>query len=179
MVDKTSKTTIRRFVQNTLGYPLEKHVYATDDGYLNTVYRIPGKQGTNPLPSAKDPNRRVVIYQHGLMDCCVGIIAAQQKSLGILLVDAGYDLWLNNSRGNRFSRDHQKIDLNMCTKEEFKAYYDFSFQEMAEYDQPALWKYVLNFTQTKHKITYIGHSQGTTQMFASLCLYPEFYAQHM
>lgn len=43
MVDKTSKTTIRRFVQNTLGYPLEKHVYATDDGYLNTVYRIPGK----------------------------------------------------------------------------------------------------------------------------------------
>ena len=80
------------------------------------------------------------------MDCCIGIIAGQQKSLGIMLVDAGYDLWLNNSRGNRYSRDHQKIDLSNCSKEETKAYFDFSFQEMAEFDQPALWKYILNFT---------------------------------
>ena len=29
------------------------------------------------------------------------------------------------------------------------------------------------------KITYIGHSQGTTQMFASLTLFPEFYQKHM
>ena len=62
MADKTQKTTIRRFVQKTLGYPLEKHVYSTDDGYLNTVYRIPGKQGTNPPLTAKDPEKRVVIY---------------------------------------------------------------------------------------------------------------------
>jgi pimeloyl-ACP methyl ester carboxylesterase len=32
---------------------------------------------------------------------------------------------------------------------------------MAEYDQPALWKYVMNITGVD-KIIYIGHSQGTT-----------------
>ncbi len=25
-----------------MGYPLEKHIYTTEDGYMNTVYRIPG-----------------------------------------------------------------------------------------------------------------------------------------
>jgi pimeloyl-ACP methyl ester carboxylesterase len=45
---------------------------------------------------------------------------------------------------------------------------------MAEFDQPALWEYIMKVTGVE-KITYIGHSQGTTQMFASLSLYPEFY----
>ena len=49
---------------------------------------------------------------------------------------------------------------------------------MAEFDQPALWEYIMKVTGVE-KITYIGHSQGTTQMFASLSLYPEFYQKHM
>ena len=31
---------------------------------------------------------------------------------------------------------------------------------MAEYDQPALWTYILEHTK-QEKLTYIGHSQGT------------------
>jgi hypothetical protein len=37
--------TLRRFISEEMGYPLEKHVYATKDGYLNTVFRIPGCKG--------------------------------------------------------------------------------------------------------------------------------------
>ena len=110
-------TTFRRFVTNKLGYPLEKHIYTTDDGYINTVYRIPGIKGTNPPLTEKNPQRPVVIYQHGLIDCCIGIVAAEEDSIGIRLVNMGYDLWLNNSRGNRYSRDHQKIDLDTCSKD--------------------------------------------------------------
>jgi len=36
--------TLKRFVTEKLGYPLEKHTYITEDGYINTVYRIPGKK---------------------------------------------------------------------------------------------------------------------------------------
>ena len=97
---------VRRFVTEKMGYPLEKHIYATEDGYLNTVYRIPGKKGTDPTLAEKDPKRPVAIYQHGLMDCSISILACEEESLGFKLVNAGFDLWLNNSRGNRYSRDH-------------------------------------------------------------------------
>ena len=49
---------------------------------------------------------------------------------------------------------------------------------MAEFDQPALWEYVIRVTGN-NRITYIGHSQGTTQMFASISLNPDFYLKHM
>jgi hypothetical protein len=43
-------------------------------------------------------------------------------------------------------------------KEEF---FDYSFQEYAEFDQPAIFKFVLEKTGVD-TITYMGHSQGTT-----------------
>ena len=149
--------TLRRFIQEELGYPLEKHVYMTEDGYINTVYRIPAPKNAKNVVYDKP----VVIYQHGLMDCCNSILADEEESIGLRLVNAGYDLWINNSRGNRYSRDHQDIDVDSCKWEQIYKYWEFSFSEMATFDQPALWSYVMKKTGTK-KITYIGHSQGTT-----------------
>ena len=41
--NKIARTpTLRRFIEEDLGYPCEKHVYVTQDGYINTLYRIPG-----------------------------------------------------------------------------------------------------------------------------------------
>mgnify|MGYP006113807181 CR=1 FL=1 len=101
------------------------------------MFRIPGKNRDD------DPKGKpVVIYQHGLVDCCAGIVCQGENSLGLRLVNAGYDLWLNNSRGNRFSRDHQFIDLEQANIEELDDYWDFSFQEMAEYDQISLWEFI-------------------------------------
>ena len=47
--EKLELPTLRKFVEKKLGYPLEKHVYYTKDGYINTVFRIPGPKGTKPL----------------------------------------------------------------------------------------------------------------------------------
>ena len=82
---------------------MEKHVYHTKDGYLNSLFRIPGPKGWKQDDGY---SKNVIIYWHGLIDCCIGILANEEDSLGIKLVNAGYDLWLNNSRGNRYSRDH-------------------------------------------------------------------------
>lgn len=51
--------------------------------------------------------------------------------------------------------------MSFDVEDNIEKYFDFSFQEMAEFDQPALWEYVLKTTGQK-KLTYIGHSQGTT-----------------
>jgi hypothetical protein len=74
----------RRFVES-LGYALEKHTYHTADGYINTVFRIPGKEST--IGKSSIIKKPVVIYQHGLIDSCAGIVCQGEKSLGIRLVN--------------------------------------------------------------------------------------------
>mgnify|MGYP000851191654 CR=1 FL=1 len=136
--------TPRRFICETLGYPLEKHVYYTEDGYINTVFRIPGPKGYPE--GAPNQGKPVVLYQHGLFDCFAGVICDEKDSLGLRLVNCGYDLWMNNSRGNRYSRDHQFIEVDTSKNEFREKYWGFSFDQMAKYDQPAVWNYILKFT---------------------------------
>lgn len=54
---------------------------------------------------------------------------------------------MNNARGNRFSKDHQWIDVERGGSEEQKEFFSYSFSEMGKYDQPALWKYVMGVTR--------------------------------
>jgi pimeloyl-ACP methyl ester carboxylesterase len=71
------------------------------------------------------------------------------------LIRAGYDVWLGNQRGTKYSSGH----VSLSTKD--KAYWEFSYTEMGKYDAPAQVDYVRKQTGAS-KVTYIGHSQGTT-----------------
>lgn len=97
------------------------------------------------------------------------ILNDPHRSLAYILADLGYDVWLTNNRGTRFSREHQVY----IDKMENPKFWDFSFDEMAKYDIPANFEYIMNITKAK-QLFYIGHSQGTTQMFAHLTTNPEF-----
>ena len=82
----------------------------------------------------------MIFLQHGTLDSADDwIINEEQNSIGLRLANEGYDVWLGNSRGNKYS-------LNTAKKMTDKEYWDFSFQEMAWYDLPANVKYVLNLT---------------------------------
>lgn len=55
------------------GYPSEVHVVTTEDGYLLSLHRIPGKFGSKPI-----------FLQHGLLGSSADwIIPGKDKSLGI------------------------------------------------------------------------------------------------
>lgn len=95
--------------------------------------------------------------QHGLNCSCTDWILNDKNSLAFILVDHGYDIWMNNTRGNRYSRHHQFLDPDLDKKQ----FWDYSFEDMGKYDLPALFNYVLMKTGVK-TVTYIGHSQGTT-----------------
>jgi len=139
------------------GYPAEKHEVITEDGYIITIHRVPHGRG-----QTSNGSRPVVYLQHGLLSSSASwVVNFPDQSPGFLLADAGYDVWLGNVRGNNYAIKHQTLATD---SDEF---WDFSWDQMAQYDIPASVDYVLNHTgQTR--LNYIGHSQGTLVMFAKL-----------
>lgn len=104
-----------------------------------------------------------------MLDSAAGICCDGLNSFAFFFADAGFDVWLNNSRGNCYSRDHKYLD-----PDNDEEYWDFSFHELGKFDQPALFSYILKHTGNS-SLTYIGHSQGTTQMFAGLSMNSDFF----
>lgn len=122
-----------------LGIPVITYNVGTKDGFVLQVQRM------------KREGASAVYLQHGLLDSsCTWVMNTRVESLGFALYDAGYDVWLGNSRGNRFSNQ-------MVNGSHFDWYW--SMDELAQYDVDAVLNYVTN-TTGKDRIAWIGHSRG-------------------
>jgi lysosomal acid lipase/cholesteryl ester hydrolase len=138
------------------GYKIETHYVTTPDGYILTMFRIPcGKGSTEVGPP--------VILQHGLLDSSFTWVSNDEsESLGYILADSGFDVWFGNNRGNRYGRNHTTLDPDNSTS----GFWDFSWDEMALLDVPSMIHFVKDTTKYD-KVQWVGHSEGTTQMFAA------------
>ncbi|WKY11488.1 hypothetical protein Q1695_003222 [Nippostrongylus brasiliensis] len=140
------------------GYPVEEHRVVTADGYILTLHRIP--HGRNEEESSA--YRPVVFLQHGLLcTSSIWLLNLPHQSAGFLFADKGFDVWLGNMRGNSYSRKHVHM------KSESSDFWRFSWEQMAEYDLPAMIDYVLKETD-QSSLYYVGHSQGSLTMLAKL-----------
>nr|XP_056705251.1 lipase member M-like [Euleptes europaea] len=137
------------------GYPCEEYEVLTYDGYYLSISRIPG--GT----------KAAILLMHGLNeDGSVWVANLPNNSLGFFLADAGYDVWIGNSRGNSWSRRHQFLTID---EQEF---WDFSFHEMGIYDIPAMTDFILQ-KSGQEKIYYAGHAEGGAIAFVALSVLPQ------
>ncbi|KFQ88784.1 Lipase member M, partial [Phoenicopterus ruber ruber] len=161
------------------GYPYEEHEVVTVDGYYLTMQRIPhgrdnpGSMSTSHQAEAHGssmfcpPPKPAVLLQHGLvLEGSSWVTNLPSRSLGFILADAGYDVWIGNSRGNSWSRKHKAFEFH---HQEYSAY---SFHEMAMYDLPATINYILQKTG-QEQLYYVAYSQGTTTGFIAFSSIPE------
>jgi len=145
-------------------YPVETHTATTTDGYILTLFRIPYGKDSKKAPLNSNSSRPVFLLQHALMSSSADWVDnTPEQSLGFLLADAGYDVWLGNVRGNRYCKKHTSIDVTS------KEFWDFSFEEHASHDLPTMVDYILQHTQ-EQQLNYVGHSQGTVLAFAGLSM---------
>ncbi|GMF46814.1 unnamed protein product [Phytophthora fragariaefolia] len=139
------------------GYDVETHKVTTSDGYILTMHRLPKSYDESQSGAAAATNKPAVLLQHGIIERSFAWVCNyRNQSLAFVLADAGYDVWLGNSRGNTYSNEstHYTMDDD--------AFWDFSWEDMGLFDLPAMINYVKD-TSGRLTISYVGHSQGVTQ----------------
>lgn len=126
------------------GYPAEDHSCVTKDNFTLSLQRMPR------------PGAPVVFLLHGFLDASsTWVINEPYESLGYILYDNGFDVWLGNNRGNVYSLP--------------VPHWQWSWDEMSRYDLPAFYEYVLSVSQKK-TLVHVGHSEGTLTAFAAYSL---------
>ncbi|OAL00859.1 alpha/beta-hydrolase [Phaeosphaeriaceae sp. SRC1lsM3a] len=153
------------------GYYCEEHIVQTGDGYLLGLHRLgwkPGEEGTR-VNGGRDGGvqKKIVYMHHGLMmNSEVWVcLTERERCLPFELVERGYDVWLGNNRGNKYSKK------SVHTAPTSSSFWNFSMDQFAFHDIPDSIAYILETTR-QPSLSYIGFSQGTAQAFATLSIHP-------
>ncbi|XP_023318335.1 lipase 3-like [Trichogramma pretiosum] len=147
---------------NSVNYSIETHSIETDDGYIVTMHRI-----INKVSITKKKGIPVLLQHSYLSSSMDWLISGPKRALGFLLADAGYDVWLGNFRGNKYSPGH--IYYNHSNSE----YWNFSFHEMGMFDIPSMIDYIL-FKSSYNKLYYIGHGQAVSAFLVMASMKPAY-----
>ncbi|XP_047070767.1 triacylglycerol lipase 2-like [Lolium rigidum] len=88
------------------------------------------------------------------------LLSSPEESLAYILADRGFDVWIANTRGTRWSKRHVSLDPSS------QDYWDWSWDDLVTNDMPKMVDYV--YTHTAQKPHFVGHSLGTLVALAAL-----------
>lgn len=153
------------------GFEYQQHFAHSHDGFYLVLHRI-----VNPRFLK---TRSSVLLNHGLMGSSNQYLMNDLSgridepynvtgpNLAFELAKKGHDVWLTDQRTSPMSSNHSKY---LVTERE---YWDWSNDEIALFDLPAMIDYIRWITGRQH-VGYIGHSQGTEVMFKLLAKVPKY-----
>ncbi|PJF17238.1 Alpha/beta-hydrolase [Paramicrosporidium saccamoebae] len=162
------------------GYHCEEHLVVTADGYILLLHRVLPKEGRArhatvestksvfPSPASSVTGQTFappVLLLHGAMLSSEIWVCqhATDKNLAFALLDGGYDVWLANRRGTKYSQKH------VYYKSSETRFWDYSLDETIMHDVPALTEYIISVNGHR-TISLVGFSQGTAESFGALAL---------
>lgn len=142
------------------GYRGESYMTKTEDGYVLKIHRV--------LPRKHSTQKGQAFLMHGLFRNSSDFIATGPKiALAYYLADNGYDVWMGNARGNKYSMHHEEYPHTS------KEFWKFSFHEIGLFDVSTMLDFMLDYTK-EAKTFYVGHSQGTCSLLALLSTVPRY-----
>ena len=77
----------------------------------------------------------------------------------------GYDVWLGNTRGNVYSRNHTTFEICSNCPE----FWNFGFDDSGVFDYSAEVDHILNVTG-HGRLHFVGHSMGCTQFLVNIVM---------
>ena len=151
-----------------VGYELEDHTAVTVDGFHITLQRLRKRTDFGKLAAVGTAGP--VLLMHGLFNTAITFtLHSTHRALAFALLDNGHDVFMANSRASAHSLRHERLSRGDVR------YWSWTIDELV-YDVAAAYKYILNLTSSTQLIA-VGHSQGTTQMFAALASIPALNVQ--
>ncbi|KAJ8922556.1 hypothetical protein NQ315_007586 [Exocentrus adspersus] len=158
---ETAKNPFKYLEEN--GYLYENHTVVTEDGYQLLLVRLLSNSSNNTI-------RPPILFVHGLFASFNDyLVTGPGIAVGFEALDAGYDVYLINTRGSRWSRSHEALDPRLDADK----YWNFSFHEVGVFDLPATIDYITDLTGSP-SVSYVGHSQGTVVFFVLESCRPEY-----
>ncbi|XP_058091600.1 triacylglycerol lipase 1-like isoform X1 [Magnolia sinica] len=136
------------------GFRCRQFTVPTSDLYLLTMQRISSRN------VAIHNETKPVFLFHGIMQGGeIWVMNEPNESLGFILAEAGYDVWIGNARSSSFSLGH--LHYSQCQKE----YWDWDLDDIATNDVPTMLRFIRRVTEKQ--ILYVGFSQGAMAGFAA------------
>lgn len=152
------------------GFKARVHKIYTPDNYILTAYQI-----VHPFINK---TRAPLILMHGFQESCLCFLQGFPTghvsetfvggNFAFELAKQGYDVWLPNFRGTRWSMGHKFLN-----PQSDRQYWKFSLDQLSQFDLKSTVDYVRKHTGHK-RVAYVGHSQGTTTMFQLLSAQPKY-----
>lgn len=169
-------------------YQLEEYAVFTPEGYILILHRLMmtvkceevivpefGEKGIFRNRMDLNGMKPPVLLNHGAMMTSEAWLTAPLKmipdgrggnipsTLPHVLLHSGYDVWIANRRGNKYSCKHTTLSTHD------PKFWSFSLDEPACRDLPTLIDFVREVTEFE-KISIIGFSQGAAETLAALSM---------
>jgi len=163
------RRTAKEIVEHEKGpYRLEEYAVFVPDKYVIILHRLCF------LGFDNDGTRRPVLLNHGAMMTSEswlinGLVTNTKKpathpnTLPHTLLHAGYDVWMMNRRGNKYSCKNTRWSVNS------REFWSFSLDEPICRDLPNVIDFILEETGCR-KVALVGFSQGAAEILGGLSI---------